>query len=228
MASAVEGFDTATNRSSCAPPARRSAESAAIDWFASVAPMRSTSTGAPTPTSGSSSPAASVTTTMVESLSRAASAEERANASVRSPGSWVAVMPSIASSAASVSSVSLTSTSAVSAAATTVIRPPWGSRPTTSCARSRARAMRSSSSVLVAIEALVSTISTTLAARSDSTALNGRAAARTTIAAIRSWISSSQLKRSRCQGAFASTSRMSCCHRNVEPTGMSRRRRRSM
>ena len=190
--------------------------------------MRSTRTGAPTPTSGSSSPAASVTTTTVESASRWASADESAKASVRSPGSWVAVIPSIASSAAAVSSVSLTRTFAVSAAATTVIRPPTGSRSTTSRARSRASAMRSSSSVLVAIDALVSTIRTTFAARSDSTVLNGRAAAATTMAAISSCTSNSQLKRSLCHGALASTSRMSCCHRKVEPTGTSRRRSRSM
>ena len=70
--------------------------------------------------------------------------------------------------------------------------------------------------------------STTLAASSEWTVANGRAAAITTSAAMRSWRRSSQLKRSRCHGAFASMSRTSCCQRKVEPTGTSRRRSRSM
>ena len=67
---------------------------AAIAWFASVGPTRSASTGAPAPTAGRSSPPASGTTTTVESESRAARALARAKASVRSPGSWVASIPS--------------------------------------------------------------------------------------------------------------------------------------
>ena len=71
-------------------------------------------------------------------------------------------------------------------------------------------------------------MSTTLAARSEVTVMNGRAAAMTTTSAISSCSSSSQLKRSRCHGALASTSRTSCCHRKTLPTGTSRRRSRSM
>ena len=180
------------------------------------------------PAAGSRSPDASVTTTTVESLSRAASAEASANASVRSPGAWLASIAPMASVAAARSELSLTRMRAVSAAATTVTRPPSGSRSTTARARSRASDMRSSSPSRAAIEVLVSTIRTTLAARSDSDAVNGRTAAATTRAAISSWTRSSQLKRRRCHGALASTSRTSCCHRNVEPTGTSRRRSRSM
>jgi hypothetical protein len=129
------------------------------------------------------------------------------------------VIRSIASSAAARSSVSLTRTLAVSAAAMTVTRPPSGSRPTTSAARSRASAIRSSPSVRVPIEALVSTIRTTFAARSDVVAVNGRAAASTISVAISSWTSRSQLNRRRCHGALASTIADELLPQKVEPTG---------
>ena len=113
MADLPDGLLIATKQSSWAPPERRSTESAATAWLASVVPTRSTLTGAPIPTLGSRATLASDTTTTVESLSRAASAEARAKASVRSPGSWVAPIRSMAALAAARSSVSETRTWAV-------------------------------------------------------------------------------------------------------------------
>ena len=129
------------------------------------------------PIGGSRSAVASVTTTTVESASRAARAEASANASVRSPGSSVDCTPAMAASAVERSRVSEARTWAESSAATTVTRPPSGSRPTTVRAAARAASIRGPAASVAPIEADVSMTSTTLAASSERTVANGRAAA---------------------------------------------------
>ena len=54
-----------------------------------------------------------------------------------------------------------------------------------------------------------------------------RASANTNPARISSWRNSSKFRLRRCQGAFASRSRRSCCHKKVLDTCTSRRRRRA-
>ena len=120
--------------------------------------------------------------------------------------------------------MALTTTRAVRPAATTLTLPPAGRSRSASTASCLAAVRRSGATSVAAMLADVSMTRTMSRARPAGRSRNGRAASTARSRTSRSWRSSRRLRRSRCHGAFASTSATSRCHSRVDGTTVSSRR----
>ena len=202
--------------------------SAAIAWLLRSRPTGRTWIGASTSVVGVVASAPSVATRISASPERRASFEASSSASPRSPVVLVGRRSLIACRTRPRSLVSLATIRAVRSAAITLTTPPVGSSLSASIAADLAPSSRFGRTSVAPMLADVSTTRMMSRASPAGRSRNGRAASSTRIRTSRSWSSSRRLRRSRCQGAFASTSVSRRVHSSVDGTTASSRRSLSM